>query len=48
LKGNKQQGKDEETFLQHIQQVLTEPRQEKEVGVIKNEEKFFSPNKTKK
>jgi hypothetical protein len=37
----------EEEFLQHIQQVLTEPHKEREVDIIKGEEKVFSPSKTK-
>jgi hypothetical protein len=37
-----------EKFLQHIQQVLTEPHKEKDIGIIKSEERTLSPNKTNK
>jgi hypothetical protein len=34
--------------LQHIQEVLIEPRKEKKIGSIKNEENTIVPNKTKR
>jgi hypothetical protein len=38
----------EEEFLQHVQQILTKPHKEKEVDVIKGEEKYFSPKQDQK